>query len=156
MVAAFTGVSGLEQKLREIAEKVGKANSVRVGFLEGATYPDGTPVPLVAALNNYGTENSPPRPFFSNMVSENKGDWPQVLANVAKAADYDAELTLGRMGEVIGGQLLDAIADFTTPVLADSTIARKGFAKPLVDKGVMQNSASYQVDDGEKVKVERT
>ena len=50
MVAAFTGGAGLEQKLREIAEKVGKANSVRVGFLEGATYPDGTPVPLVAAL----------------------------------------------------------------------------------------------------------
>jgi len=53
-MAGVTGGTNLEAKLREIAEKVGKANTVRIGFLENATYPDGTPVALVAATNEYG------------------------------------------------------------------------------------------------------
>ena len=53
-MGAFSGGAALEAKLREIAEKVGAPKTVRVGFLEGATYPDGTPVALVAATNEYG------------------------------------------------------------------------------------------------------
>lgn len=54
MGKAFSGGAALEAKLREIATKVAKPNMVRVGFLEDATYPDGTPVALVAATNEYG------------------------------------------------------------------------------------------------------
>lgn len=54
MGKAFSGGAALEAKLREIAAKVAKPNMVRVGFLEDATYPDGTPVALVAATNEYG------------------------------------------------------------------------------------------------------
>lgn len=54
MAAKVSGGNKLEAKLREIAEQAGKANSVRVGFLENATYPDGTPVAQVAATNEYG------------------------------------------------------------------------------------------------------
>lgn len=54
MGATFSGGAALEAKLREIAAKVGKPNAVRVGFLENATYPDGTPVALIAATNEYG------------------------------------------------------------------------------------------------------
>jgi hypothetical protein len=48
------GGDRLEKKLREIAEKAGKANTVRVGFLEDATYPNGLHVAQVAATNEYG------------------------------------------------------------------------------------------------------
>ncbi|MEI7296602.1 hypothetical protein WCQ02_31050 [Paraburkholderia tropica] len=54
MAVVFSGGEKLEQKLREIAEKAGKANTVRIGFLEGATYPNGMPVAQVAATNEYG------------------------------------------------------------------------------------------------------
>ena len=37
----------LMKKLEEIAQKMG-GGAVEVGFMEGATYPDGTPVPAVA------------------------------------------------------------------------------------------------------------
>lgn len=50
----LSGGAKLEAKLREIAEKAGKANTVRVGFLEDATYPNGMPVAQVAATNEYG------------------------------------------------------------------------------------------------------
>lgn len=54
MSVTFSGGSKLEEKLREIAEKAGKANTVRVGFLENSTYPNGLPVAYIAAVNEYG------------------------------------------------------------------------------------------------------
>jgi hypothetical protein len=54
MGASLTGGDKLEAKLREIADKAGKANTVRVGFLENATYPNGLHVAQVAATNEYG------------------------------------------------------------------------------------------------------
>jgi hypothetical protein len=144
---SFSGGAALEAKLREIAEKAGKPGTLRVGFLEGATYPDGTPVPLVAALNNYGTENSPPRPFFTQMVEEKKRGWGNALGKIAVATDYDMSQTLGQMGEGIKDQLQGAIREFSSPGLADSTIARKGFNKPLIDTSVMLNSAAYEVKE---------
>jgi hypothetical protein len=144
---SFSGGAALEAKLREIAEKAGKPGTLRVGFLEGSTYPDGTPVPLVAALNNYGTESSPPRPFFTQMVEEKKHGWGSALGKIAVETGYDMSQTLGQMGEGIKDQLQGAIRDFSSPGLADSTIARKGFNKPLIDTSVMLNSAAYEVKD---------
>lgn len=54
MGANLKGGDKLVAKLREIAEKAGKANTVRVGFLEDATYPNGLHVAQVAATNEYG------------------------------------------------------------------------------------------------------
>lgn len=147
MGATFTGGAALEAKLREIAQKAGKPGTLRVGFLEGATYPDGTPVPLVAALNNFGTENSPPRPFFTHMVETKKQGWGVAIGKIAVATDYDIDKTLGQMGEGIKDQLQGAIREFSSPGLADSTIAKKGFNKPLIDSAVMLNSAAYEVKE---------
>ncbi|PVX61240.1 hypothetical protein [Paraburkholderia unamae] len=54
MGITISGGDKLEAKLREIAEEAAKAKTVRVGFLEGATYPNGMPVAQVAAINEYG------------------------------------------------------------------------------------------------------
>ena len=49
-MATVTGGDKVGPKLAEFATLLSNASSVRVGFLEGATYPDGTPVALVAAI----------------------------------------------------------------------------------------------------------
>ena len=49
------------------------------------------------------------------------------------------------MGQGISGQLKQSIVDTNEPPLAASTIARKGFAKPLVDTGHMLQSVDYEV-----------
>lgn len=54
VTATLHGGSQFEQKLNELAAKLSGNPSVRVGFLEGATYPDGTSVPYIAALNEFG------------------------------------------------------------------------------------------------------
>ncbi|NPT59099.1 hypothetical protein [Paraburkholderia elongata] len=199
----FKGGDKLEQKLREIAEKVGKANTVKVGFLEDATYSDGTPVALIAATNEYGgtvnvpehdvtlhrkidkngnfaagtldeegnrigasqfvktsrsnydtvhhveayTITIPARPYFRGMIQKNKGDWGPQLGKIIKGADYDSAVALGRLGQLVKEQLQESIRDFSDPKNAKSTIAKKGFDKPLVEKSVMLNSADFEVNE---------
>lgn len=185
------GMSGgdrLMAHLDRILERVKSAQEVRVGFLEGATYPDGTPVPMVAAVQEFGgsmnipartqdlhfkmsksgevgnrfvkadksgfvqtvtipahTVTVPARPYFRTMLSEKAPQWGAQVGKALKAANYDAGTTLGRMGELIKGELQGSIRDLTSPPLAASTVRAKGFDKPLIDTGVMLNSVDYEV-----------
>lgn len=145
---SLKGGEALTRRLKEMADRLGQGGSLRVGFLEGATYPDGTPVALVAAANEFGRpdQNQPPRPFFRQMIAEKQGAWPKSLGAVAKASDYDIDQTLGRMGEGIKGQLQASIQKLDNPPLAPSTVAAKGFEKPLIDTGHMMNSVDYEIE----------
>lgn len=145
MTGKLIGGTKMKNRLRDMARRLAGGKVVRVGFLENATYPDGTPVAAVAAFNNYGTRNAPPRPFFSNMVDEKSPIWPQAVGENLKATDYDAFATLQRMGEGIAGDLRQSIKDTNDPPLAPSTVKRKGFDKPLVDTGHMLQSVDYDV-----------
>lgn len=130
--------------LKRLARNLGNPR-LKVGFLEGATYPDGTSVALVAAAQNFGTHRIPKRPFFSNMIAEKAGGWPRALELNLKATGYDGLLSLERVGEGIKGQLQQSIRDTNAPPLAESTIDRKGFDKPLIDTAHMINSAAWEV-----------
>ena len=143
----FSGGQALEKLLAEIGTKVAKPAVVEVGFLEGATYPDGTSVPLVATINEFGapSRGQPPRPFFRNMIAAKSGEWGPAIAALAKANGYDAVKTLGQAGIAIKGQLQASIVALVDPPLAPSTVARKGSAKPLIDTGHMLNSIDYRV-----------
>lgn len=132
------------RKLRDIAKSMG-GGSVEVGFLEGATYPDGTPVAAVAFWNEFGTPSIPPRPFFRGMISKESPSWPGKMAALAKSTGYNGPKVLALMGADIEGNLKKSINDFTNPPLAPSTIRRKGFSKPLIDTSHMVNSTGYEV-----------
>lgn len=78
MGVGFKGGEKLEAKLREIAEKAGRANTVRVGFLEGATYPNGLPVAYIAAINEYGgTAKVPAHDVTVNRKIKTNGEFAQ-------------------------------------------------------------------------------
>ncbi|HFY5859508.1 TPA: hypothetical protein ACIH6E_003942 [Salmonella enterica subsp. enterica serovar Typhimurium] len=149
-MTTFSGGAALEAKLSELAEKLGDGKMLRVGFLEGATYPDGQSVPMVAAANEYGDPamNRPPRPFFRNMIADKSPEWPQDIAKIAETTGYDAETMLGLMGEHIKGQLQGSIRDLMEPALSPVTIAKKGFSKPLIETSHMLNSVDYDIKDG--------
>jgi hypothetical protein len=137
------GTDTVMKALEAIGKKMG-SGTMRVGFLEGATYPNGTPVAEVAFYNEFGTINMPPRPFFRNMISEESPNWPKKMAG-ALAAGYDGPEALGLMGEDIKGALQQSITTLASPALAPSTVHAKGFDKPLIDTGHMLNSVSYEV-----------
>lgn len=143
----LSGSDGIMKALEDIARKMGEG-SVAVGFMEGATYSDGTPVAAVAFWNEFGVpaRGQPPRPFFRNMIAAESHTWPAKMAALAKATDYDGPKVLAAMGDDIKGALQQSINDLQTPQLAESTIERKGFAKPLIDTSQMLNSVTYKVD----------
>jgi hypothetical protein len=146
-MAEIRGGNKLSVKLAEINRAANNAHEVKVGFLSKAKYPDGTPVAMVAAIQEFGAPRAgiPPRPFFRNMIAAKSKEWPRAIANLLKSNDYDAEKTLTQTGEAVAGQLRQSVVDTNEPPLAESTIRRKGFDKPLVDTGHMLNSVDYEV-----------
>lgn len=147
-VRRIPGYPGLSRALADISRKLGSASTLSVGFLENATYPDGTPVAMVAAIQDFGAPSRgiPPRPFFRNMVAEKSPEWPKAVGDLLMATNYDVQKTLTMTGEAIAGQLRQSIVDTNEPPLAPATIARKGHATPLVDTGHMLASVDYEIE----------
>ena len=161
-MATVTGGDKIADKLRAFTDRLTNAQSVNVGFLENSTYPDGTSVPMVAAIQEYGAPKVgiPARPFFRNAIAKHKNEWPKAIADLLKANDYDALRTLQLTGEAVAGQIKQSIVDTNSPPLAESTLRRRGVdpgmkynpkdistfgAKPLIDTGVMFASVEYEV-----------
>lgn len=146
-MAAARGGDKLSAKLTAMARSLGKGTVVRIGFLEGATYPDGKPVAMIGAIQEFGAPKAgiPSRPYFRTMIRNKRGEWPKAIGSTLKANDYDARRTLDQVGAAVAGQLRQSITDLVSPPLAASTIARKGFDKPLIDTGHMLNSVDHEV-----------
>lgn len=157
-MATITGGDKLLAHLKGAVARLKTADTVSVGFFEGATYPDGTPVATVAAINNFGSQapngpgdegtvqRIPPRPFFTTMVINGQTHWGDDLAKILKAADMDAAVALGRMGLHLENELRDSILEGGWTPNAPSTVARKGFDKPLVEQGIMVRAVASEVD----------
>jgi len=160
----------VEARLKEYARNIGNG-TVSIGFLSGATYPDGVSVAQIAFWNEFGTKGraagdqphpeavaegerrapqmvggAPPRPFFRRMIAKDSPEWADHLGSALIATKGDGPKALALMGEEIKGQLVQSINELTEPPLAASTIRRKGFAKPLIETSHMLNSAAYRVD----------
>lgn len=187
----LTGGDRMSGALGSILAKLGQRKLVRVGFLEGSTYSDGTSIPMVAVVNEFGATINreageqtiyrslkangdlaqggrfvraaksnfasthavgaykiiiPARPFFRTMIAEKSPGWGVMLAKALKTAKYDPYTALGRMGEVIKSDLQDSIREWSDPPNAPSTIAGKGFNKPLIADGTLLNSVDWEVD----------
>lgn len=124
MKLGLSGGDGLRAKLDEIKAKVGDGDLLRLGFLENATYPDGTPVAYIAAINEYGNpgNNQPPRPFFRQMIAAKSPGWGVRMAGVMKANGCDVAKAFNVMGEGISGQLRQSIIDLAGPALSKVTL----------------------------------
>jgi hypothetical protein len=135
---------------KPLADMTKAENAIlKVGFLGGASYPDGTSVAMVAAVNEFGapSRGQPPRPFFRNMIADQSPTWGAKAAAILKTNGGDVKATLDVLGQEIQGRLIQSINTLTEPPLAASTIARKGFDKPLIDTSLMVKSVSYEVTE---------
>lgn len=144
------GGDKFEAYMEGMAQRLARGGSyVKVGFLANATYPNGTPVAMVAAIHNWGAPRAgiPPRPFFTNMIAAKSPEWGPATGDLLLRNHYDAGATLRMIGEGVAGQLRQSIVDTNAPALAESTIRRKGFDKPLVHSGHMLNSVDYEVKE---------
>jgi hypothetical protein len=157
------GGAALEAALKRIAAAAKSAASVDIGFMGAATEADGTPIPLVAAMNEFGapSRGQPPRPFMRQAIEKNSPKWPINLGTALVRYDYNASAALALVGLEIKEEIEDSIRELVSPPLAESTIARKsagktkpirskgrtyGPTKPLVDTGTMLRSVTTKVN----------
>lgn len=143
-MATLSGGDKLARKLAEIAKGM-TPGSLDVGFMAGATYPDGTPVAQVAFWNEFGTNRTPARPFFRTMIAKESKGWPELLGKAAVHTSYNTRKALSLIGEKINDDLKTSIVNWQDPPNAQSTVDRKGFNDPLIDTGDMLRSTTYNV-----------
>lgn len=172
----LSGGENLERKLEELANRVATGATLRVGFLEGATYPDGTPVATIAVINNFGAPEKgiPARPFFSKFIADNSDKWGEQLSTLLQHTNFDVPRALALMGEGMAGQLRQTIVGMNDPPNSPVTnLLKQRFptgdvtfqdvldawrdvaagetapaGKPLVWSGNMLNSVDYEVVGG--------
>ena len=122
---------------------------VQVGFLSSAKYEDGKSVAQVAMSNEYGVpqKRQPPRPFMRQALKKS-GEWKKTFDFMIKK-DFvrggDFKTSFNTLGLVVKGDIKTSIKELTSPALAQSTIDKKGFSKPLIDTGYMLDSVNYEV-----------
>ncbi len=147
---AFSGGEKLGEFLKQMAASLETGAAVRVGWPgasdpgeaegdgeKGATYPNGTPVATVAALQEFGAPRAgiPPRPFFRTMITDKSGGWGAAVAANLKATDYDAAKTLGIVGQGIADQLQESIRNLDEPALSPVTLMLRSLY-PVRSEGV--------------------
>jgi hypothetical protein len=133
---------------RELANK-----QLKVGFIDGATYPDGTPVSQVAFNNEYGVpeKRQPPRPFFRNAIDENQDSWKDAIGRGIRAG-LPVGQVLEQIGALAASDVYTSITLLMDPPISARTIRERQergnmSTKPLIDTKVLINSVSYEVKD---------
>jgi hypothetical protein len=151
-MATISGGKALEQKLVELAAKLSKPGTLRVGFLENARYPSGQSVAFVAAIQEWGAPRAgiPPRSFFRSMVASKSREWPAAIAGLLKDNGYDATKALDLAGAAIAGQLRESIIATNAPPLSPITLMlRKWFPDHVGIRGRDVGRAARAVAAGE-------
>lgn len=152
-MAKVKGGEKVKAELAELARNVTKGAKLQVGFLAGAKYPNGTSVPMVAAIQNYGAPavGIPPRPYFSNMVADKSPGWGKKLGAILPTVGFDSDKALDLMGEGIEGQLRQSIIDTYSPALSPITVMLRGMKshdQGLVVTGRTVGEAAARVKAG--------
>ena len=157
MLKSSSKVTGGE-KLKKIITKAIKqsgARSVSIGFFSDSKYPDGTPVPAVAAWQEFGTERIPERPFIRPATKSATDDIRKLVRRAVNTKTMEVD---PRLGDVIGGkvqgEIKKGISALRTPPLSETTLHirrtrranRTKSDKPLIDTGQMRTSVTYTVD----------
>lgn len=122
-MGAVSGGDKIAKVLKQIGDSA--KGGLTVGFLAGATYPDGTPVAQVAFWNEFGHGGNfpaPPRPFFRKMIADESPGWSAKIARGLKYYDYDGSKVLKALGEDIKGALQQSISTIDGPALSPTTL----------------------------------
>jgi hypothetical protein len=151
----MASVTGDFSAIKDVLTALKNANSegLQVGWFSSANYDDGVPVAGVAALQEFGNDKIPPRPFFRPAIEDNKQDWVSLVgegATAMLAGDVTMNDVLDGLGLAVQGDVKQAIIDGDHATLSDSTIkARRAKGNtntdPLRDTGIMLATLTYEV-----------
>lgn len=151
-------------KWKAVLDKILKTKAeVKVGFLGGDRYPDGTSVAYVAYINEYGKGRNPERPFVRETVKDYMSKWIKIIEQTIK--DDMSQENILRAYELAGmdaeGLMREQIKTWPTnsprpnafsTVWAKDRRAQSGKGtvandpeQVLIDTGVMIGAIRYEV-----------
>lgn len=123
---------------------------INVGFPSGGPVEEsGTPVALVAAVHEFGSQHVPERSFLRAGIRDGADQQVRLnrrnLAAVARN-EMSVQEALGQLGEMAVSQVKQTIASGDFVPLKEATIARKGSSAPLIDTGQMHQSVAWEYE----------
>lgn len=129
--------------------------TLNVGWFD-AKYEDGTPVSLVAMVQEFGSpeKNIPPRPFMRPAKMEHAQEWKEQFEKAAKnlhKGRKSEEDIMNELGDQIISDIRQSIVDVNFPPLKLETLKarrRKGnySEKPLIDTKRMFDTLEKRVE----------
>jgi hypothetical protein len=130
------------------------SGKVKVGFQRGDNHTnegDSQAVAQVAAYNEFGTDNTPERPFMRPTMFENRSHIQEAIRRIARnqlRGESNFQGNMERVGMWVVNKMRAKIVSIRSPANADSTIAAKGSSNPLIDTAQMKQSVrSKYVND---------
>jgi hypothetical protein len=147
--ADTTAMDKLFKSVREAASL-----TTEVGYFEAVPVPDtNLTVPVLAAIQEYGTANIPARPFLRRAATNGMGLLERVAAEeMAKVADgkQSPVRAMDAIGDAAAGRVLDTLetAQSWAAPNAPETVKRKGHDTPLLGtRGQLREELKYSVND---------
>lgn len=141
----------LEKLLRSYDNKEVLAVGYPASETGGIRYPDGTPVVLVAAVNQYGSQSMgiPARPFMTEgskaALSGDAGKVAAELVPLLNKGKITAAEILKKMGPFAEASFKGVFTGVAWTPNADYTIQKKGSAQPLIDTSLLRNTLTHVV-----------
>ena len=137
--------------LDKIVETAARLQRVKVGVPTGAgAEPEGTPIALVAAVHEYGTQDGhiPERPWLRNTIRAHLDDYKRLnRINVIKSLQgkMEPEVAMQQLGMMAKGHVQDFIAN-NDYKLNPNTEKQKGSTRALIDSGNFRQSINYVIE----------
>ncbi len=147
------GGNKLAQKLRQIQARITAKRRVLVGLPAGSgVYEDGAPIAVIGATHEFGSADGriPERSFLRVPLRQNRDNIKKgfaALAGQVTRGEISAFQMLDQIGARAAGYCQEAIETGIQPANSPETIARKGSATPLVDKGILKSKITHVVED---------
>ena len=104
----------------------------------------------IAAVHEYGCPERGivARPFIRSAMYINQDKYKAFYVHRLRAVilgELEYSELLGLLGVMVTGDIKRNIAEGSFEALSEQTIKRKGSSKPLIDKGQMRQSISYEI-----------
>lgn len=139
-------ISGIEEAKRQLEQEIKKLASdktVLVGIHEDAGSTDDGDLTMaqLGAIQHFGTQTIPARPWLDVGVKSGTQDYLEVIENHSDDIDNALEI----IGQIAVGKVQQYMTDLQDPPNAPNTIAKKGSSNPLIDTGALRQSVTYSI-----------